>query len=121
MTETLPQRWGTVPGAEATAKWALRGGAAPWGRGDEARVRAFMARQMDDAIERWLRNRAAQYQAAFAGWSAGEAGREAMLDLFCWQRRQGKPGEALAWLHEWEQGFETAGSRERGVGGRVHV
>jgi hypothetical protein len=120
MSDTV-QRWGTVPSEAATAKWALRSAPGRWGRGDEDRVRAFMVRQMDAALETWLRNRAAQYQAAFAGWSAGEAGREAMLDLFCWQRRQGKPAEALAWLREWERGFEAAGSMKRGAGRRAHV
>lgn len=112
MTEPVPQRWGTVPSAEATAKWCVRKGAAPWGQGDEGRIRAFMARQMDDAIEMWLGNRADAYQSAFTGWTAREAEREAMLDLFCWQRRIGKPGEALTWLREYEL---MAGSGERGA------
>jgi hypothetical protein len=113
MSETQVQRWGTVPGAEATAKWALRGSPAPWGRGDEQRILEFISRQMDQQIAGWLTERRARYAAEHTNWEPHECFREAMLDLFCWQRRQGKPGEALAWLRKWEQGFESGRQENR--------
>lgn len=98
MSDLPEQRWGKAP----RSQWDARTVLPKWRNGDAARVFNFVMRQHSEAIAAWLTERTGLYAAAHPELLSKEWEREAMLDLICWQRRQGKAGEMLEWLRGYE-------------------
>jgi hypothetical protein len=113
------QRWGEVPGAEATAKWPVRNELVFWRQGDAARITAWFERQAFAAgIAPWLTARAAAYAARYDGETADRCRLEAQLDLFCWQRQFKAARPALEWLKGWEEAMETGNDPSSATAGK---